>query len=304
MAIDKNITPGLQMELNRWSCTTTATIIKQNKETDVKDFCLCHYECDYKELAFTNLNDTSNTYKNDYRKFLLTPQDVGGTYEFLLVDSSGVETPIDETLGEVYAQGFNSAQPLQTGVNVLWWKVAMEKGYGEYKVKTNLTQFGRLITSESHTFIVAPFNTDRADGTVKIEIVNKGITMNGVNWDGLGDFINMVRVSGELIVGDLEKETETTITTQRVEVDYQSTTRKTYSVTVENVPSSIGNVITDEGALMGWFVTDYNTLNYNDYRDVSVKIDSVSVPHIANYSKRFITVGLKATEFKVNRSFV
>ena len=58
---------------------------------------------------------------------------------------------------------------------------------------------------------MAPFDTTRADGTVKIEIVNKGITMNGVNWDGLGDFVNMVRTYGRLSEGELEIEEETTV---------------------------------------------------------------------------------------------
>lgn len=304
MTIKKQVAPALQMDLDKWSCTTGATIITQQKQGEVKDFCICKYECAYEELAFTHSADTDNTYKNDYRKFLLTPQDVDGTTEFLLVDSNDVETVIDDSLAVIFAQGFNAEQPLQTGVNVLWWKVAQEKGFGNYRIKTNLVQFGNTITSESHVFIVAPFDEERARDTVKIEIINKGITMNGISWDGLGDFINMVRVDAEFKEGEQEKETETAVTTQRVELDYQSTTRETYSVSIKSVPSSIGDVITDEGALMGWLITDYSLFAYKDYRSIEVKIESVSKPYIEGYSKRDIEVVLKDTKFKVNRSFV
>jgi hypothetical protein len=303
MAIEKNITPGSQMELKRWSCTTTATVVSKQKADPVTDFCLCHYECDYKELAFVGA-DTSDSYENDYRKFLISPQDAGASYEFLLINPDGSESTIDETLGEVFNQGFNTEQPLQAGVNVLWWKVAQEKGYGNYKVKINVTQFGNTITTETHTFVVAPFSSERANETVKIEVINKGVTMNGVNWDGLGEFINMVRVNGKLNEGDLEIEEETIVTTQRVEIDYQKSTRKTYILKIDSIPSSIGDVILDEGALMGWIVTDYNVFNYKDYRDIEVKVDSVSTPDIQGYSKRFPEIGLKSTKFKINRKFV
>ena len=298
------ITPGLQMNLNSWTCSTESNVITLNTPEDVREFCLCDYECNSTELAFTDVNDVDNTYKNDYRKFLLNPKSVEAVYEFLLVGSDGVETVIDSTLGEVYAQEFNTEQPLQVGVNVLWVKVAEVLGYGDYTIKINLEEFGSTINTESHTFTCIPFDTDRADGTAKIEVVNRGITMNGVNWDGLGEFVNMVRVEGRLNETDPEFEKESFVTTARETISNQITKIKTFNLKIFDISIGIGRGLIDEGSLMNWIVTDYNVFNYEDYRNLVLEVDSTPFTDIEGYTKRDFEVSLKETKFKVNRKFV
>ena len=295
---------GVQMNLNSWTCSTESDVITLNTEEDIKDFCLCDYECKYNELAFADVNDVDNNYKNDYRKFLLNPKSVNAIYEFLLVGSDGVETVIDSTLGDVYAQGFNTEQPLQVGVNVLWVKVAEVLGYGDYTIKINLEEFGSTITTESHTFSCVRFDTDRADNTVKIEVVNQGITMNGVNWDGLGQFINMVRVEGRLNETDPEIEKESFVTTSRETVSNQITKIKTFNLSILDIPSGIGDGLIDEGSLMNWIVTDYNVFNYKDYRNLVLEVDSTPFTDMPGYTRRDFEVSLKETKFKLNRKFV
>tara|TARA_R110002051_G_C8723803_1_gene497051 strand:+ start:493 stop:1404 length:912 start_codon:yes stop_codon:yes gene_type:complete len=295
---------GVQMNLNSWTCSTESDVITLNKEADLKDFCLCDYECKYNELAFADVGSVDDNYKNDYRKFLLNPKSVNAIYEFLLVGSDGEETVIDSTLGDVYAQGFNTEQPLQVGVNVLWVKVAEVLGYGDYTIKINLEEFGSTITTESHKFSCVRFDTDRADNTVKIEVVNQGITMNGVNWDGLGQFINMVRVEGRLNETDPEIEKESFVTTSRETVSNQITKIKTFNLSILDIPSGIGDGLIDEGSLMNWIVTDYNVFNYKDYRNLVLEVDSTPFTDMPGYTRRDFEVSLKETKFKLNRKFV
>ena len=302
--IFEQVTPGTQMLNNSWTCSTESTVINLTREADLKDFCLCDYECKYNELAFADVGSVDDNYKNDYRKFLLNPKSVNAIYEFLLVGSDGVETVIDSTLGDVYAQGFNTEQPLQVGVNVLWVKVAEVLGYGDYTIKINLEEFGSTITTESHTFSCVRFDTDRADNTVKIEVVNQGITMNGVNWDGLGQFINMVRVEGRLNETDPEIEKESFVTTSRETVSNQITKIKTFNLSILDIPSGIGDGLIDEGSLMNWIVTDYNVFNYKDYRNLVLEVDSTPFTDIPGYTRRDFEVSLKETKFKLNRKFV
>lgn len=294
---------GDQMINTKWTCTTFASVIKPSEEEQVKDFCLCDFECDFEELSFTNIEDENNSYENDYRKFLVNPSLFSSNYNFFLV-KNGVDIPFTTNYGEVYAQGFNTEQPKQAGINVLWWKVAKELGHGKYKIKIELEEIGDIKTAISHTFNVVPFNTRKANRTVKIEVINKGFTMNGLDYSGLGDFVNMVRVSGILSKSDAEIEISNLEDSNRILNNNQVKKRNTYVLNIENIPSNISDVLIDEGVLMNWKITDYNMLNHKDYRDIVLEVSGSSVEQISQNTRRFYEVSLRDIVEKVSRKYI
>ena len=305
MAIEENITAGNQMNLYRWSCSTEANVITLTPPSIERDFCLCHYEPSYCEFAFYDLLDSSDEYKNDYKKVLLNPKSLTSTTSITLETPNNGEITVDATISEVYAQGFNVEQTLQLGVKIQWVRVANLYGAGEYKIKTSVTDFGNEVTTESHIFNVVPFSVDRANSTVKIEIVNKGVTMNGDDYSGHEEFVNMIRVDGMMSYTGEEMEIDTLIDSNREHINVQKTTRGSYELQVNDLPYKILNPVLSNGIFMDWMVTDYNVFNFGDFRKLDLTIeDSINIDKIQNYSKRFVSIPLKSTQNKTNRKFV
>jgi len=305
------IQSGNQMLNTRWTCSTEASGITPTSPSLIRDFCLCDYECEWSEYAFTSFEneaEINDTYKNDYRKFLLNPVLAASTYSFTIVKSDGTEVEIvDNSYGELFEQGFNASQPLQVGIRIDWWKVANDTanglGYGDYKIKSTLVELGETIEVLTHNFIVCPFDTNRANETVKIEVINKGVTQNGIDYSGLGEYVNMVRVGGGL--SDAEPEIERNNYTTSIGKTINNQTEKTnnYALKIDNIPSGIGDVILDDGSLMHWFVTDYNVFNYKDYRKLEVEVINFTSNNTPQYSKRFFDVSLRKIDSKENRKF-
>lgn len=303
MAVETDIQTGVQMSLNRWTCTVDSDVIKRDVQQEEKDFCVCTYIPDYCELAFYNIEEPDNEYQNDYRKFLINMQDDTGVFEFF-IEKDGVDYVFDTTYGEVFEQGFNEEQPLQTGINVQWAKVANSLGSGTYKVKYNKTNYGSLVTFESHKFKVVPFDVNRANQTIRIEVNNVGLTMNGSDWSGLNTFVNMVRCFGVVKETGYEKEVLDFEDQQRSIKQRQAETFTTYQVSVEDLPESIGNQLIKEDILMDWQLTDYNVFNYNDIRKLLLRIESVSIENTENTPRKFFTIDCRETINKVNRPYV
>jgi len=290
------------MDCSRWSCTTPSAVIQIPTTKDIRDVCLCDYSntsCEYFELAFTAFEDdaaTNDNYKNDYRKLLLNPLSLTSAFSFILIDSAGVETviysdtiPGTDLYGEVSVQGSNLSQPLQVGVKILWWKVAQELGYGDYTVKSSQTDFGNETSNITHTFRVVKFDTQRANGTVKVEVDNVGVTMNGRNWTGLysdnAPYTNMIRVSGRLLLVDPDIEIESIEDGNREDRPVQTKVTDLYSLTLERLTFDLGYSLVNQDIVMNWKVTDYNIFN-EDLREIELIIQSSKVTNTPDYNRK------------------
>ena len=310
---------GNQMECRRWSCSTPSKVIQTPKEDETIDVCLCSYSntsCEYYELAFTSFDttpDISNSYENDYRKFLINPLSLTSGFNFTLIDSAGVEYVIysdsqsTTDYGEVYEQGFNVDQPIQVGVKIDWYKVAMNIGYGDYTVKLSQTDFGTTVSRISHMFRVVKFNPNRANGTIKIEVNNVGVTMNGENWTGLfssnDPYVNMIRVRGRLDLTDPDIETESIEDGRREDIPVQTKVTDTYSIAIDKIPFDLGKGLVSESIVMNWSLTDYNIFN-NNLRDVEMIVNSSSVKNTPDYIFKSYELTGKSNISKLNRKFV
>lgn len=290
------------MAMRRWTCTTNIQVIDVPTATLEKDFCACKYVCDYTELASTFLDDTSDEYKNDYRKFLVDLKSNSSTYSVKLV-KGGNEIDFDASKhGVLYDQGFNPSQPFLAGIKIDWWKVAFNEGYGDYKVKITTTNFSQDVITESHTFKVIPYNEERLDGTVKIEVLNKGFTHNGTDYTGI-EWDNMVRVYGRMNVEAPERESESLESASRELIEVQSKLFRTFTLKVDNIPYEIGNGLLHESQLFNWKLTDYQLLNFGDLRDFNCIVTDSSLEDVPFYDKRNIEFQLRENKNILNRKF-
>lgn len=305
----------------RWSVSAVSPVITLPSSPNSRNFCMCDYAtspCEYYELAFVDYSTISqqqDNYINDYRKFLLQPLDITSTFQFTLIDKNGVEynlyesgTPPDDIYNDIYDQGFNLDQPLQVGVKVIWYKVAFHLGYGDYTVRISQTDFSNTVTQTTHKFRVVPFDTKRANGTIKVEVGNVGVTMNGSNWTGLTNnginvFTNMIRVNGRLNLLDPEIEIESIEDGTRTTKPVQTKLTDQYSIAVERLPFDLGRSLIHEGVLMNWQITDYNVFN-EDIRNQEMIVESSSVTITPDYARKSYELSAKSNISKLNRKFV
>ena len=129
--IISEITPGKQMILGGVNCRTPSKVIKLPTVEDV--VCACGFVSFYEELAFTNQDDETDTYRNDFKSILINLLDDSSTYEFSLIGSDGTETILDATYGTLFDKGFNTLQPLKVGFRIDWFKVFSSLGGDVYK---------------------------------------------------------------------------------------------------------------------------------------------------------------------------
>lgn len=318
--ISKVINTGNQMSCLRWSCSTSSDTISYPTEANAREICLCDYSnsaCTYYEMAFTAFADdseTSDEYKNDYRKFFLNLLSDSSDFAITLVDSSDNEYIIydsngtqDETYVDIDLIGYNDSQPFQVGCKIYWWKVADGLGYGDYTVKTSQTDFGVTTENTSHVFRVVKYNPQRANGTIKIETLNKGVTMNGTDWTGMytdsEPYTNMIRLKGRFVLTDADIENEQIEDGNRESISVQTKLTDNYSIAIDNTTFSIGQALIHEGVMMNWKVTDYNIFN-EDLRDIEVITQSTSTIDTPQYNRRSYTIESKANKSKLNRKFV
>ena len=310
------IKTGNQMTDTRWSCKIPSKVITLPTEENTRDFCLCHYSaspCAYYELAFADIENMDDSYLNDYRKFLINPLSDTSTFSFVLIEKDGTEHIIysetESTLnfGEVFKKGFNESQPLQVGVNVIWHNVVTTIGYGEYTIKTTQTDFGNEVSNTSHVFRVVKYDASRANGTIKVEVNNVGVTMNGKNWTGLFSdqepFVNMVRLRGGLLLTDPDIEIESIEDGSREDRPIQTKLTDTYSISIERIPFDIGKSLMHEDIVMNWVVTDYNTFEV-DLRNKELIIQSSSITNTPDYNLKTYELTAKSNISKLNRKFV
>ena len=305
--IFKQIATGTQMALRGWSCTTPSKVIKLPSIEDQIDFCLCDFQCDYKEFAFVYPLNEEDVYRNDYRSFLLNLLDVSSTYSFVLVSSSGLETPlIDNTYGELFDKGFNPSQPLKVGYRIDWLKVFTNLGGGLYSVKISQTDFGNTVETETHKFDVKQFSELLSNNTVKIETNQKGVVLNGEDYEGM-TWNNMVRIRGKF--GNEKPQYEENKLQDSNYIDYQVQKLKfnQYTLNTELIPSSIGDNLVDTDLMTDEIlISNYDVFAYKQYRQLPVYFDT-EIDNSDDYSrtsfKRF-TVTFKDITTKVKRNFV
>lgn len=309
--ISSTISTGNTMRNGAWTCSTEGATITLPPPSEERDFCVCKYVPSYCETAFYDLNDVNDEYRNDYHLEYVLLKASTSTAEFFLIQENGNEITIDSSLGTIYPLLFNLEQPFMVGFRLDWWRVAFTYGTGKYQIKIVQNNLGQENTKTSHYYNVVPFIEERANNTVKIEVLLEGLTMNGNNWLGLTDNIEMTRVHGRLSSPQPQKETEDNrlLTSGRNLIDIQTTVFNNYSLTVQDLPYSISKFLMQEGTVMNWFITDYNLFvddeKNQDYRKLRLLAEGVEVTQDNPfYTRESYDVSLTDRIIKLNRKFV
>jgi hypothetical protein len=303
--IISEITPGKQMILGGVNCRTPSKVIKLPKVEDVVCSCgFVSFSCDYEELAFTNQDDETDTYKNDFKSILINLLDDSSTYEFSLIGSDGTETILDATYGVLFDKGFNTLQPLKVGFRIDWFKVFNLIGGDVYNIRIKQTDFGNTITTESHNIKLMQYSELASQGTVKIETVQKGVYLQGQNFEGM-NWSNMNR-----IVADFGNESQQTEVSRLKDANYkdfdiQNEYFYQYTLSTNLLPSEIADfILNNDIKTDDIFISNYDVYAYRQYRDLEVVAEGTTEPsedYVRNKNKKFnITFNDKTKNLKRN----
>jgi len=304
----KQITAGTQMALRGWSTTTPSNVITIPTVEDV--VCSCNFvssSCDYEELAFAYPSDENDTYRNDFKSILITLLDATSTYEFFLVGSDKVETPlIDDTYGKLFDLGFNELQPLKVGYKIDWLKVYNTLGGDTYTIRVKQTDFDNTITVDSQNIKLMMFSELASQGTVKIQSNQKGVYLQGEDYEGM-NWVNMNR-----IVAEFGNETQQNEISRLKNGDYKSYDIQNeyfyqYTLSTNLLPSAIADFILNQDTKTDQiFVSNYDIYAYRQYRDLEVIAEGSVEPsedYKTNKNKKFNIVFNDATS-NIKRNFV
>jgi hypothetical protein len=300
------ITAGKQMILGGVSCRTPSKVIQLPTVEDL--ICSCEFvssSCNYEELAFAYPTNELDTYRNDFKSILITLLDASSSYEFFLVDSNDVETPIlDGVHGTLYGLGFNTLQPLKVGFRIDWLKVFNLLSGDIYKIRIKQTDFENTIVVDSHSIKLMQFSELASDGTVKIKTTQKGVYLSGEDYEGM-NWVNMNRIVANF--GNEKQQTEISRLKDGNYQDFDIQNEYYYQYTLETnlLPSPIADFLlnsdikTDE-----ILISNYDVYAYRQYRDLPVihegTIDA-SDDYATNINKRFtITFNDSTTNLKRN----
>ena len=298
---------GVQMKNTRYSCSTLAPTIRIPEPAESKDFCLCKYEPEACYRVFFDPTDETNTYKNDYYQVFTPLVSSSSTVTYKLIDGSDIEYDLSD-YGTIYEKGFNTEQPFMQGFLLNWYNVGNSSlGAGKYKIKTTTVQYGVNSETETDYFELVPFDTLRANGTVKIEVELGGLTMNGQNYTGLEGYKIMTRLNGRLGIPKTIKESDNgrIITSERKKVDVQTTVYNEYNLTLNELNGQFIEELIEENVYLVWVVTDYNVKNKKNYIKLRLLVEDIEpLDDYLDYSRQSFELTLTDESVKLNRKFV
>lgn len=283
---------GLEMKLEGWLCSEPSRVIVLPTVDDI--VCSCAFvssSCDYEELAFAYPTDELNTHKNDFKRILITLLNDTSTYEFYLVSSLGVETPlIDNTYGTLFDRGFNIIQTLKAGYEIDWLKVFNLLGGDIYTIRVVQTDFGTPITVDSHNFRLMMFSELASQGTVKITTNQKGVYLQG------DDYTGMVWSQMNRIVADFGNESQQNEISRLKDGNYkdydvQNEYFYQYTLSTNLLPSQIADfILNNDTKTDEIFISNYDVYAYRQYRDLEVVSEGsvdASDDYSTNKNKKF-----------------
>jgi len=299
------ITAGKQMILGGVNCRTPSKVIKLPTEDDI--ICSCDFvssECDYEELAFTNQDDETDTYRNDFKSILITLLDNSSTYEFLLVSSDGTETTLDATYGTLFDKGFNTLQPLKVGFRIEWFKVFEELTGDVYTIRIKQTDFGTTVSTDSHNIRLMKYSEIASEGTVKIETNQKGVSLQGQDYEGMV-WNQMNRIVGEFGNEAQQNEISRLKDANYKDFDIQNEYYYQYTLSTNLLPSQIADyILNNDTKTDEIFISNYSLYSYRQYKDLEVVAEGTNDPsddYTRNKNKKFtITFNDKTKNLKRN----
>lgn len=307
--INTEIAAGKQMILGGMSCRSPTRVIQLPTGEDV--ICDCNFvssSCNYEELAFAYPADEFDTYRNDFKSILITLLDPSSSYEFFLVGSDDVETLLlDGVHGTLFELGFNTLQPLKVGFKIDWLKVFNEPTLtgGVYTIRIKQTDFDNTIIIDSHDIRLMLFSPLASEGTIKIETNQKGVYLQGEDYEGI-TWNNMNRIVAEFGNEKQQNEISRFKDGNYKDFDIQNEYYYQYTLSTNLLPSPIADfILNNDTKTDEIFISNYARDAYRQYTSLPVIAEGTVDPsddYIKNKNKKFNITFEDATK-NVKRNF-
>lgn len=251
----------------------------------VSDVDLCNVACDqgqYIEYVFAEVGGTSFDFKNDFSSFLFRKSISTDTIEIKLFKNDVELAVISDNTYGLFFPTFTE-QPLYVGFTLDFRKVIELEGPAQYQVITTATIIGNVQVIESQLFTLIAFDTIAANGTVRLDTIQNGNILRGLDYTGL-NWPQSFRVEG--FFGNKQREFITdNYTTQAGRTKRQIIDKivLSYELRIDFIPSLISKQIADEQLLANIItINDYNTPNAEIYRSLEVYPDEIETTNFEN----------------------
>jgi hypothetical protein len=245
--------------------------------------------------VFANYGADRTPETNDFTSFL----DIelpGTTVSYILLDGNCQEiaTLNDNTYGAYYAQGFLTEangytyiQSLYTGYRLKWKEILTTFGPGTYKIKKKVEgkDTDYLLEECSCLFDLCEFSEERANETVRIETTQNGNTISpgleflGVNWK------EQIRIPGFFGNKQRRLEQDNYVDRNRNTTQIQDTLVHEFTLEPYFWPHCLRDQIDSILLANEILISDYNLLNTDDLKNISVIPTSIDTEYFGKSKK-------------------
>jgi hypothetical protein len=225
--------------------------------------------------VFAEQTTKETNYKNDYKSLIFKRQTENDTYDFILKNCDGVETPlIDNTYGEFYDFGDFEDYPDYKGIKLDWFEVLNNLGSGKYKLITNYNIAGFTGSYETCVYELNTFSFEAAAYTVRFDSVlnsyyeSQDIDLTGLFWQ------DSIRVQGTWGYRQIETQIDNYIQSGRTIKDIKTDHINNYTFESELISRCASPVLLD-WILRGdeLYVSDFFPYAHKDYKDFPIKLN-------------------------------
>lgn len=242
---------------------------------------------------------SNDALKNDFTS-IIKREGSGSAITFWLLDEYCNELAElnDDTYGEYFAKGFVNAplpfpgfppqfvfQNQYKGYKVDWKKVLQVLGHGYYKIKIKEVGPKGTIEECSCLFELCQFTEERADETIRFEVTQNGKTLNEdldyryFNWK------QQYRIYGFFGHTQRRLEQDNYLDKNRITTQIQDQIIHEYSCESYFFPSCLRPVLDSILLANEILISDYNILNTDDLKNISVIPTSIDSEYFGKSTK-------------------
>lgn len=252
------------------------------------------FNCDTPIPQFVDITDPNDKYKNDWHAFEF--EVLEGTLAVGTLTNRNTTEVIELTeanaaaFGTFYPAGTWSEQPDRVGIVIDWKAVQETAGYGCYtlseKIYSDEVEPELLETIYELCFDLKPYSCQRAHGTIRIETLQKGYIQNGPDYRGMFStsytetglpllvlgWKEQIRWYGAMYPDKPDEQSDFVVMSSRIEEQIQQKITDKYRIELHRLRSDFGKHLTNNQFLAPEIlITDYNSDNYEIYRDKKVR---------------------------------
>jgi len=240
---------------------------------------------------------TNDPQNNDFISFLdFPPPGTYITWVLLGEDCEQIAVLDNETLGRFFpigflsqANGFTSFQAQYSGFKLEWQKVLDLFGPGTYKIKKIITnKEDETFTEECSCFYeLCQYTNQRANETVRIETIQNGYTISpGIDYTGV-NWKEQIRIPGFFGNKQRRLEQDNYLDKNRVTTQIQDSLIHEFTLEPYFWPHCLRDEIDSILLANEIFISDYNTLNTDDLKNISVIPQSIDTEYFGKSSKAY-----------------